>query len=882
AAAGNLDLVGTVADLFGKPRVELRGSGKDVPIDELLLQALRSFPAGANVTAALQPTAGRADADLYIRQPGGDDELVELDLQVRDAELAFLGFGAARRIGFPLSLTGVRGTVRLRDKSIRVDDVTARIGPAAGGGEVRCSGSVELDADGKDRIRIDVDAPAVQFSPEVRRALGYLLQDDGALWDQFAPAGSASVTVHIRPDDDPAGVWLVRVMPRDCTARYRRFPLAITSLAGEIRANPQGVEIDLQGLAGGGPATVRGRLLPATANDFAAGRLELHVHTERTAVDAELQSATTTLLPALTEVWDQFGPGGRCTADLALSRDGQAEPRYDLHLAMADGTLRPRPVSAAFADVHGEVYVHGADRDVQIEVDALRGHLVGPAVPPAEIAVVGTLGRGSSDHDDMTAVVRGLPLDEQLGLILNQLDALDTSTWSLLRPGGLVDVVLRWQRPEHSTMPHQHLTVHLRDVTSDAPMLPHRATRVTGQLEVTDGNVEFTDVHAQVGTAPVVCTAGHVRPAADGSKRKEVAFTVSAERFPLDEGLKNMFSGPLRQAVEDRQLRGNAKIKDLKLTFLLPLDNSKSLTTIVQGLFEPQDVQMLLGTRVLGISGVITVDESTVTTDGGGLAGSIENGSFQMFGHPCTDFRAGFTADADHMVFRNLAFALYGGAVRGRAGELPSIEYRLAPKPSEPGTLALDLNIQGVSLSELLRQSGVPPGLGYRGTLLGDVTVNELRGSDLVDMDAKGKLAVVDGFLGTVDVFKAIYALMPEANRPRFESGALSFVIKDRMVTLSDLKLRSPLVTVAGEGNMAMDGYLDVVLTVDRLFGPGADLTVLPLVLKWLASPLFRFHLFGYLRDLQVEQRWLIERDPRRRALAPVPALLEKAKRPGF
>jgi hypothetical protein len=170
----------------------------------------------------------------------------------------------------------------------------------------------------------------------------------------------------------------------------------------------------------------------------------------------------------------------------------------------------------------------------------------------------------------------------------------------------------------------------------------------------------------------------------------------------------------------------------------------------------------------------------------------------------------------------------------------------------------------------------------YSGTLRGHVRLDELRGADFVDMRGEGHFQLVEGNLGTVPVFTSIYALLNEADRPRFESGSCRFRVGDRRIGFQELTLGSPLFQIAGAGTMSMDGYVDVKLKLDTLFGGSANVLVLPPILQAIASRLVRFHLFGPMRDLHAEQRWITERDPRRLPLVPVPPRLDKPRRADY
>ena len=90
----------------------------------------------------------------------------------------------------------------------------------------------------------------------------------------------------------------------------------------------------------------------------------------------------------------------------------------------------------------------------------------------------------------------------------------------------------------------------------------------------------------------------------------------------------------------------------------------------------------------------------------------------------------------------------------------------------------------------------------------------------------------------------------------------------------------SPL-AAQGKGTMGLDGYLDIELKLDSLLGPSADPVLIPLV-TFFTQNIVRFHLFGFLRDLRAEKRWVTERSPRRQAIVPMPPHAERPALPDY
>jgi hypothetical protein len=881
---GETEVIAKVTGLFTTPQIEVRGKGRNIALDETVSAAMRSFPAGFAVVDGLRPTAGRADFDLFLRDPGQPTEIVDLDLGLKGVALSYNGFGDPdTRVRFPLPVVEASGHVHLRSDILSIEDVTAHLAPEAGGGDVRMSGRVNVSHEHRGEVHIDLDVPKLTFTTALRTALGTLVRDDGALYDQFQPRGAAAVRLQVRPQGDPEGQWQVQIDALGGELTWSGFPLTLSSVQGRVLASDDGMKIDLSGRRGDATLEVKGVLQSPAERPGAitSGPIDLRIRAAGVPLDSDLRTASVMLSPDLEAVWKKLSPTGICTADLSVRRaNGDAETGYDLAMQVANGTAKADALPIPITDLHGDVFVHGMGKRLDVQIDAIRGRLQEHDGRAAQMALVGIVKTHPTYAEDLTIVVRQLELDTALGQALEASGGLTPGTWAALKPSGTVDVISHQARNGDAAPQLDH-TVLMRDVRSDAEMLPQPATDVTGELEIRGGSLAFRSVRARLGGALVNCSAGRVGATGAGG-RTEVAMQLSAERFPLDDNFARLFLGPMRQAVLDRQLRGLLNVHSLSLGFLLPTAGTEEqIEVTLKGNFEAIDVEALLGTRLQAVNGFLELDDSRVNKDGGLLRGRFTRGSFRLLGHGCDEAQAEFEADPSQFTLRSLDLRVHGGKVAGRDPAAKALAYRFARSDAEPGVLSTDLQVRGVALNEFLRDCGLVDA-PYSGTLEGTIRLNELHGADLVDLDAEGALAVFDGNLGQVPLFTSIYALMDERSRPRFDQMSVQFKTKDRVLELSNLQLSSPLVAVRGEGSLTLDGYLYVVLTTDNFFGGNADMLVLPQVLQWVTSSIVRFHLFGYLRDLRAEKRWIAQRSPRRQMLTPIPPRVTIPKRSDF
>lgn len=887
SAAGTFDVTARGTGPWEQPGLDVRAHGRDIRIDADLLAILQTFAVGRDVTDALRPTTGRADVELFLRDPHRRGGTTELDLDLREVAMAYHGFGdPATRASFPLPLERARGRVRLREDVILLEDVDAVIAPFAGGGTVRMTGRIETSKPAHEDATLDIQAEGVEFTPHLRSALTALLQDDGNLYDRFAPSGRTGVDVHVQPRHILPGGWSVEVRPAAATMQWAGFPYRLENLRGTVIVRSMGAGFDLMGTHGGGSLSMRGRIPLDDVQDESDPGFEAVVDLKDLAIDDDLRAAVGVLAAEIDEPWQRSAATGRIDGHVKVWRPKATDPLFhDVRLDLDGVDLRLPLAPWRATGLHGQMFAQGSGSASRLDFDALRGTIENGTGKSARLAMLGSIVTGSSFDSDLAFVVRGLELDDQLGRSLEELGALGHGAWNSLRPSGTVDLVCRHERPP-SGADRLRLVVQLVDVASDAPILLRPVHKMTGELTIADGELRFTDVRGEMSGALVYSSDGRVftRPAPDG--RTEIAFRVKANGLPVDDGLANLFSGPLKKAVLDRQLTGRADVDALSLRFVIP-DRTSQLPfeTTLGGQVRLYDVDMSLGKgtdgiRVEGISGVVALAESTVSDSGGGLQGTLLGGSFRVFDQPFEAVEAAFVADAERIQLDSLTSRFHGGSVRRATVDVPALRYLLPATATPEGRLAANLVFEKVDVYSFLDTCGWtnPP---YSGTAKGEFLLERLDGSDIVAARSNGRLTIERADLGVVPLFTAIYAQLPAPDRPRFDHLDSRFRLADKTVTFETLKVRSNLLGVDGRGKLDLDGYLDIEMTLDNILGTSADPLVMPLI-DYLTKNILSFHLFGYLRDLHTEKRWVTESSPKRRQVLPMPPPSERQPLPAY
>ncbi|HEX6811910.1 MAG TPA: hypothetical protein VF384_09845 [Planctomycetota bacterium] len=883
-ATGKLEVLGEAKQLFGTKHVEIRAKGNDVKIDHDVRAALRTFTIGRQVLAALRPTTGNADLDLFLANPHEPGGIAELDLVLRDVAMSYHGFGeGAERVSFPLPLVAAHGRVRLRDNVVYLEDVHASIHPQAGGGSVTMNGQVDTEKAAGDDTTLDIAAEGVAFNSHLREALRALLHDEGALYDKLSPSGRTEVAVRVRPRSELAGGWSVEVRPTGALMSWAGFPYRLESLRGRVVARQEGVRFDLTGAHGSGTVSMQGRIPLDPAAADGAG-FEAVIALQQVTIDDDLRRAVAVLAPDIDAPWRAAAPQGRFDGRVKVWRPTPTDPLFhDVHLELGGVDLELPFAPWRAVGLRGPVLVQGADSQARIDFDALRGTLTHGSNRQAQLAMLGFFATGDALNSELTFVVRDLELDDQIGTSLEHAGALDSGTWAQLKPSGKVDLVcVHEHKPDAE--PQVRIVVQLVDVASNAAILPRPAEHMTGELTISNGEMHFDDVRANLGKTLVQCSDGHVRTLPDG--RTELRFMAQAKGFPVDDGLANLFAGPLKQAVLDRRLAGRADVDQLSLQFAMPgASNPLPFETRMSGQLRLYDVELSLGqvdadVRVQGISGVMTLDPSTVSDTGGGIVGRLQGGSLWVFGQPFENIETSFTADAERLELVKLTSRFHGGVVNAADLAAPALRYMIPGTRFPEGRLSGDLAFERVDVYQFLDTAGWtnPP---YSGLASGRFSLVRLDGTHVVAAEATGSLKIEQGDLGVVPLFTAIYAQLPAPDRPRFHYLESTFRLADRRVTFDSLDVRSRMLGASGIGSLDLDGYVDIKLQLNNLLGTSADPFLMPLI-EELTKNIVRFHLFGYLRDLRAEKRWILESSPRRRGVVPMPPASPRQALPDY
>lgn len=851
--------------LRSEPMLEAHVSAGGVAVDSDLTRALDAQPALAEIRRAFRPAGGNLDLELdLVRRPPGSIAIEGFDLLLHEVTASFEGFTAApgaRPVRFPYPAV-FSGAVQMRGRRLALHGVT---GTRKDGSRLTITGTV-TNTGAEPAVDLDVSAAPIVFGEELREALDACFEGGGSVYDDYAPAGKAQVLTRLRTvagsSPTAAPRVTVTIRPLEASASYRGFPYRLERLRGLVKIAPAGLVLDLQGVRSGAAVRIGGRFL---WEDPLEAVSELWVRAGSVPLDDHLRKALATLDPGLEDLWDRIRPRGAADAWFSWWRRGDEAPGYDLHADLKGGTVLPRDFELALDRLEGVLLVEGSGDSVHAEVGPLRGRLPrGDETPPAAILLQGSVDRSpdGSRTVDLTTVVRDLHLDEDLARALDAAGAFDLETWRVLAPSGSVDVVAHHFRTPKDRELRTNLRVHLDGVRSAAAILPDEARDLRGELEIARSEARFEGLRGTIAGREVVCQKGSL---SHRGGHTVLDVSIRAPRFPVDDRLARLMTGPMRELYLSRRFAGEIDVDALHMRYRFA-DQGPEFHVDFDGQIVARDLSMLLGTRIEEINGTWTIDSGRVTPSGGELRGRINDVSLRVHQHRAHGFHATFRADPTELVFERARLRLHGGEVRGEPPDGPAIRYGFAGG----GSLGLRIAWQGVGLTEFLRAGGVV-GSRLRGTLSGRLELDAALDQPVTRVRAQGGLRVRDARLGEVPMFSAIYTYLAPDKRLWFDGASVKVALRDGRLEISDLEMTSPLVTVKGRGSMAMDGYIDMVLAFPDLFGGSADWLLLPAFFRMLSSQVVRFHVYGYLRNPRARPRWLWQKAPGRFPIEPIP-----------
>lgn len=303
----------------------------NLPLDENLQRALAAL--GTGFYDAVNPDGMIENLDATVRFD--KDRGLDYDVQ---ADLAGVG---VRLEAFDYPVEGLDGRIRIRPGQVTYQAAGGRNEQTrvASRGEVTFGdGRIGLDLHVNGR-NVPLDANFLNAAPERLRPV----------WAELSPRGTADANFHLRlnrPDLGDPNTYNLTVWPRDVAVTWRRLPLPLKWVAGDIRIHEGLARFERLAIAGPGEMQIRlGGKLNLTGQTPEAA---MNVQARHVPIDATVRGF---LRQVGVPMIDRFGDGGQIGFDLASLNFGPARGgRFAADAnAAADETPATRPAPAVAA-----------------------------------------------------------------------------------------------------------------------------------------------------------------------------------------------------------------------------------------------------------------------------------------------------------------------------------------------------------------------------------------------------------------------------------------------------------------------------------------------------------------------------------------------------
>lgn len=839
--------------------IELWARLPDLPIETGLLDAFEAGALAKLIWAGID-VRGSSEVALGVhvpRQRGklGRIESAELFALMRPAggmSLTYQGMSTdatgAFDQGFPLPLEKISGEIAFvfdRDRAHPWEIALLDLQGRAGAGAIRADGVVQAPLTGVDprlptaeyvEIDLDIATDRLPVDDKLRSALVGLR---GALppastWQPFRPE-NGEIGVRLRLFREARLSWLatdLELALRGVSLAWDDLPVPVQRTEGTLRFRSDGIADRALSVALDGSLrtaqktrvrlrsrTLGGSLPDAPLDEISMGLVEV----DRVALTGDDRRILVEQLPDVGEALDEISPRG--FADIRYERV-RFDPARPLEIRaevtpLAPAQIVPKRFPMTAAEVRGRALYRGTEGAGVSEVDVRLAPLLATlpdgsivaitarlpvggleilaaGVDPANKALLGAVGGlvGSGDGDgggkalfDSSALAFSGRLDIAAKLPLGSLESEPSTTDDA--PGR-----------DESAGNQGNWRFFLRD-SELATTTGFHLEDLRGELALSESVLSGTGLEARLASTSVALDDVRFALGSEGW-RLETGF--DARDVPLDRAhLSGFFDAATLDALlEDFDWRGRFDFTDGHLAITIPTRGETRME--LAGDLVPHAMSVTIGLPLAVDSATMRLDR-LVREDGKVRAlATIDGLEGTLAGRALSDARMVLTYVEPALSIETLSGDLENGSIRplGAGAERAGTPFSIALAKPFPFQLALDLS--DVDVAGLLRGL-FPSGVATRGKvdaqlrLAGDL-------ENLLGIEGTGSMRVRQSRLWSVPVFRALFGQLGLDDTATFDSMYANLVVRDGVVEMDDILLRSPLLQLVGAGTLDFDGRL--------------------------------------------------------------------------
>jgi hypothetical protein len=330
-----------------------------------------------------------------------------------------------------------------------------------------------------------------------------------------------------------------------------------------------------------------------------------------------------------------------------------------------------------------------------------------------------------------------------------------------------------------------------------------------GELALENSVLAGEHLDARLAETPVALDDVHFASSPDGW-RLETGF--DARDVPLDRAHLGGFfdASTLDALIDEFEWKGRFDFTDGRLALTIPPNGDTRLE--LAGDIEPHAMSVRMGLPLEVESAGVRLDR-LVREDGKVRAlATIDGLSGRLAGRELSQARMVLTYVEPTFSIETLVGDLEGGSLRpiGADAERAGTPFSISLQKPFPFQLALDM--EDVEVAGLLRGL-FPSGMATRGRADGEVRLaGDLE--HLLGIEGTGSMRLRQSRLWSVPVFRALFGQLGLDDTATFDSMYANLVVRDGVVEMDDILLRSPLLQLVGSGTLDFDGRLSYDLEV--------------------------------------------------------------------
>lgn len=768
--------------------------GRELPVNNQLLQRFGPACAGDKTKNLYLDGFANVNADLaYIPET---DPPFRYDLRCT------FGQGKIEHPLLPLPLSDVTATIRATDGELQILHAQGRSGAA----QVTARGTGSL-LSCKDNFEGTLEVKNLYVNKTLFTRLPLEMQP---VYKYFEPEGPTSVRIDYARRE---GAWSehssgvrsrLLVKPEGVTVTFVHFPYPLPQLTGQLEVDLETgrIDADVVGMAHGRPVNISGYWKRVgehiDANfDLAADNVDLH--------DEQLAAALPDGLEKLARSFHAVGKGDfranfRKTVEeedfrnIYQLRFHHAVTQWDefpYRLENVSGRLDIYPEHWEFRDFrgkHGAGEVRVSGRYVACEPTALKEAVAGQ--PPGRLSL------------EISAT--DIRLDDELRSAFAVMPAF-VKAWDAFMPAGQVNFKAHVDRPLHivggsvkntADFEGLDLDVDVRGCGIRPRFLPYQLNDLSGVFKFSGNRLTLDQVTARHGESRFSLERGVIDMRPGGGFYADFQDLRANPMLPNDDFL-NALPAKLRQCCRQMEMHQPIAFQT-RIVCAQSSDTGSKPDIYWDGQVWLKKTQLRTGLEWSNIDGTFGC---AGRFDGDKLRGMkanlyLERGS--MLNQPFQNVHAHFEIKekAPELLVVDVRAPIYNGDVAGQARvELDSkMRYEV------------NLTASQIDLEKFSKHNfGADPEL--HGFLMGRLHLRG-EGANIATLDGNGSVDVPRGRLYNLplllDLLKFLGLRWPD--RTAFEEAHANFSINGPRVTIRDLDLLGNAISVAGKGELNLDG----------------------------------------------------------------------------